>query len=324
MCRFKQRRRGASLNDGRLRRSSRSRPRIFPAGQRTGVYEKTLFPNEASNCQFGGSLPQWRASSLIGHVKKDWVATCRRNGLPKHWRTNDAELLEAARALRLGTEVRRDGSRFKVMPTPGKPNLAATVLANAIAWRDGGTLAVLTPSRRGGFVDEIVSLVRSRPLGRRKNGPFPIHWESSDETDHRELCRRLQLPERCSVSDAIASLEANISLAAVKSAAEWIARQRRVLGVQEITANQVHRQLERSLAARRRYSVARREELVAMTIQRAKNQQFAHVVVIWPYTIPKDNEQKRRLLYSAITRAERSCLVLVQGKKLLEMPPFVP
>jgi hypothetical protein len=49
-------------------------------------------------------------------------------------------------------------------------------------------------------------------------------------------------------------------------------------------------------------------------------------LAVWPYTIPNDDEQKRRLLYSgysAITRAQRSCLVLVQAEELLNAPPFV-
>ena len=131
------------------------------------------------------------------------------------------------------------------------------------------------------------------------------------------------MPDRCSVADALAALEAHIGVPAVKSTKEWVLRQRCVLGVKEITADQIRRQLDRTLAARRRYAGVVRADLVAMTIQQAKNQQFAHVVVIWPYTIPNDNEQKRRLLYNAITRAQRSCLVLVQGQELLDMPPFV-
>ena len=131
------------------------------------------------------------------------------------------------------------------------------------------------------------------------------------------------MPDLCSVPNALATLEAHVDIPAVKSAQEWVARQRRVLGVEEIRADQVRQQLDRTLTARRRYARAERNELVAMTIQQAKNQQFTHVVVIWPYTIPNDNEQKRRLLYNAITRAQRSCLVLVQAQTLLNMPPFV-
>jgi UvrD-like helicase C-terminal domain/AAA domain len=238
-------------------------------------------------------------------------------------RTNDAELLEAARAVRDGRAVKRDGTRFKVIPTPGKPNFAATYLANAIAWRDGGTLAVLTPSRSGGFADQVVELVCSQPLGKQKNGPFPIQWESSDEAEQRYLWQRLRIPDHCSVADALVTLEAHIGVPAVKSTKEWVLRQRRVLGLQKITSDEVRRHLDRTLAARRRHGATWHGGLLAMTIQQAKNQQFDHVVVIWPYRVPNDNEQRRRLLYNAITRAQRSCHILVQAQQLMEMPPFV-
>jgi len=51
--------------------------------KRRGPREKTLFPNESSNYQFGGQFAAVQASSSIGRAKKDWAATCRRNGLPK-------------------------------------------------------------------------------------------------------------------------------------------------------------------------------------------------------------------------------------------------
>ena len=60
-----------------------------------------------------------------------------------------------------------------------------------------------------------------------------------------------------------------------------------------------------------------------MTIKQAKNREFDHVTVVWPYTIPNDDEQKRRLLRNAITRLKRRCLVLVLAKGLAASPPFV-
>ena len=239
-------------------------------------------------------------------------------------RTEDAELLEAARTVRDGRAVNRDGQRFRVAVTPGRPDYAATFLANFIAWRGCGNVAVLTPSRRGGFADGIVDLVRARPLGQRRNGPFPIEWESGDEAERNALWRRLAMPANCSVVDALAYLEPHGHIPAVKSAREWIGRLRRVLGTEEVTADEVRRQIARALAARRRYGGRAVAEFSAMTIQQAKNREFDHVVVIWPYTVPNDDDQKRRLLYNAITRAQRSCLVLVQAQDLVDAPPFVP
>lgn len=240
-------------------------------------------------------------------------------------RTNNAELLAAARAVREGQAVRRDGQRFRVQVTPGRPNFAATWLANAIAWRaGGGNLAVLTPSRRGGFADDIVRLVRAGPLGRRGNGPFPVVWESSDEAERAALWQELAMPAACSVTDALAALEPHTHSPSVKAAKSWIAQQRRVLGIEQITADQVRCQINRAFAARRRHGGPAHGDYVAMTIQQAKNREFDHVVIIWPYTVRNDDEQKRRLFYNAITRAKRSCLVLVQAQELLDAPPFVP
>ena len=82
-------------------------------------------------------------------------------------------------------------------------------------------------------------------------------------------------------------------------------------------------QLERSLLRRRRYAAQAPERFVTMTIQQAKNREFEHVIVLWPFTAPNDDEQRRRLLYNAITRAKRSCTILVQSEELLRAPPFV-
>lgn len=244
------------------------------------------------------------------------LARCRR--------TEDAELLEAARTVRDGRAVNRDGRRFRVAVTPGRPNLAATYLANFIAWRRGGNVAVLTPSRRGGFADGIVDLVRAGPLGQRRNGPFPIEWESNDEAERHALWQKLALPANCSIADALTLLEPHTHVPAVKSAREWIGRRRRILGADEVKADEVRRQINRGLAARRRYGGRVGTEFSAMTIQQAKNREFDHVVVIWPYTIPNDDSQKRRLLYNAITRSQSSCLVLVQAQELVNAPPFIP
>lgn len=249
---------------------------------------------------------------------------CEPVRLDRCHRTEDAELLEAARAMRDGQRVNREGHRFRVALTPGRPNFAATFLANFIAWRGGGNVAVLTPSRRGGFADGIVNLVRAGPLGQQRNGPFPIEWESSDAAEGDALWDTLAMPANCSVADALTHLEPHGHVPAVKSAREWIGRRRRVLGAEEITSDEVRRQIDRAMAARRRYRGRAAAEFSAMTIQQAKNREFDHVAVIWPYTVPNDDEQKRRLLYNAITRAQRSCLVLVQAARLVEAPPFVP
>jgi hypothetical protein len=240
-------------------------------------------------------------------------------------RTNEDELITAARAVRNGEAVNRDGRRFKVMATPGQANaLAATYLANAIAWRRGGNVAVLTPSRQGGFAEGAVSRVCQGPVGRHQNGPFNIEWEAGEEHNATALWDRLGLGDRGSVEDVLARLGANRNEPEIRTIRDWLLRQRGACGLEDIRGDELRRQLDRAVSMRQRFGQRRRAQFSAMTIQQAKNREFDHVIVLWPFRIPDDDEQRRRLLYNAITRAVRSCTVLVQGPALLDAPPFVP
>jgi hypothetical protein len=125
--------------------------------------------------------------------------------------------------------------RFNVVLTPGRPNFAATYVANFIAWSGGGRVAVVTPSRRGGFADNIVELVCARSLGKQQNGPYQIVWESGDEGERRDLRQILAAQDRCSIPDALVALKVHEGIPAVKAITEWIAKRKRVLGIDEIT-----------------------------------------------------------------------------------------
>jgi DNA helicase IV len=59
-----------------------------------------------------------------------------------------------------------------------------------------------------------------------------------------------------------------------------------------------------------------------MTVHQAKNREFDGVIVLWPYTVAGDEEQHRRLLYNAITRAQRWFTVIAQNATILARPPF--
>jgi UvrD-like helicase C-terminal domain len=266
---------------------------------------------------------QCLSPALLPIAIEQWVRNhCQPVPLEGCHRTDDAELIDAARAVREGRAVNLNDRKFKVSVTPGRPALAATYIANAIAWRNGGNVAVLTPSRQGGFADNAIACVCAGSVGRHQNGPYNIVWESSDEQDGASLWQGLALGDRCTVEDALAAIAPHRNEPAIRTLREWIIRQRRTCGVQELIADDLLRQLGRALSLRRRYGQREQGQFTAMTIQQAKNREFDHVIVLWPYTIPNDDEQRRRLLYNAITRAKRSCLVLVQGQNMLQWPPF--
>lgn len=244
--------------------------------------------------------------------------------LDKCYRTQNDELLQAARAVRDGESV-VSGGRFRVKVTPARGSYAfpATYLANFIAWRKGGNVAVLTPSRKGGFAEGIVDLVESKALGKKRSGPFSIKWQQSGEPQRDSLWKDLNMPAECSISEALDHLDAHMDIPVVKDVRKWIVRRRSVSGVSRIDSVEVRNRFDYLMEMRKHYRVRSEPKFSAMTIQQAKNREFDHVVVIWPYTVWGDTEQKRRLLYNAITRAKRSCLVLVQSADLRSSPPFV-
>ena len=292
---------------------STERSAMIAAMARSGT---VLLAWDEFQCLNPALLPLPIETWLRDHCEPTVLGGCRR--------TDDAELIEAARAIRDGRAVNGNGRQFRAIATPGHENYAATFIANAIAWRNGGNVAVLTPSRQGGFADRAVARVCAGPVGQRQNGPYSIEWEGSDEQDGAALWERLALGGRCTVDEAVETMAPYRHVPTVRTVRDWALRQRSTRGVEEFEAAELRRQIKRTLSMRRRYGYRRQAEFAAMTIQQAKNREFDHVIILWPYTVPNDDEQKRRLLYNAVTRAKRSCLVLTQAQNLLEAPPFVP
>lgn len=86
----------------------------------------------------------------------------------------------------------------------------------------------------------------------------------------------------------------------------------RLRGIPDISHDIVARHIDSVVHERHAYC-GHTPKRVVTTIHGAKNREFDNVIVIWPYRVTSDTEQKRRLLYNAITRSKRNCIVLVRG-----------
>ncbi len=147
-------------------------------------------------------------------------------------------------------------------------------------------------------------------------------WESTDDDEVEATMRTLALPEAVS-TDGLFTHIGNLNGAFPGGPiTEWADRQRRVSGQTHFGRSEVQRQINRLFSMRRHFSHSNRGRFPAMTVHQAKNREFEGVIVIWPHTVGGDAQHKRRLLYNAVTRAKKWCLVLVQGKKAMESPPF--
>lgn len=267
---------------------------------------------------------QCLATSLRPNPTIAWIETrCQPVDLPNQRRTSQAGLIAAARAIREGQTVVA-AQHLVIRAAPGRPpyHQAATVVVNAIAWNGGPEIAVITPSRSGGFATGVIARVGEGPVGQQQNGPYHIRWELSDEEVVNENVHNLHLPEDGSLDATIDALGAPGCHPAILMCRDWVVRRRKLTGAVMVPPELVRDQLRICFARHRRFSRGQASRLTAMTVHQAKNREFDGVVVLWPYTVFGDAEQKRRLLYNAVTRAKRWCTIVVQNNNVLQQPPF--
>jgi hypothetical protein len=261
--------------------------------------------------------PALRPSPCVTWLRR----ACTPATLTQVHRTSVSGLLTAAATIRAGGAP-ANGQGFKILAAKG-PAMAAVYLTNAIAWRGGGAVAVITPAIKGGFAQGVVQKVGEKPLGVQQNGPYTVHWERSENEEADVLLAGFRLGGAANLADTIAALRSLPATAVVREVVGWARRQTHAAGVMSFSEVEIAAVVRRYVALRRQYAGSIQAKFVAMTVQQAKNREFEGVVVLWPYQVGGDAEHKRRLLYNAITRASRWCTVIVQSGQMLAAPPFV-
>ncbi len=236
-------------------------------------------------------------------------------------RTDRPGLLAAATAIR-GGNAPVNGQGFRILQPGVSVPLAATLLANAIAWRQGGDVAVITPSLQGNFARNVVARVCNGPCGQQGNGPYEIQWEGTDRDETEAILGALNLAANAPGAQSLASLRAVPSCGPVRSTISWVECQMHAAGRLDFSRADIEAEIARNVQRRRQHGGSSRRLFTALTVQQAKNREFEGVVVIWPYQVGGDIEHKRRLLYNAVTRARRWCNVIVQSPNILNAAPF--
>src|SRR5262249_34920260 len=103
--------------------------------------------------------PALRPSPCVTWLREN----CTPLALTQVHRTSVRGLLAAAAAIRAG-EAPANGPGFRILAAKGA-SLAAVYLTNAITWRNGGRVAVITPALKGGFAQAVAQKVGEKPLG---------------------------------------------------------------------------------------------------------------------------------------------------------------
>lgn len=249
-----------------------------------------------------------------------WIEqVCSVIELTQPQRTNNAELLGAAAAIRRGLPP-ESGKAFKVTLTPNPP-LAGTWLNGNLHWYGGGKrVAVITPTL-GAFAQRTLSWAAEN---RTKNGfgPYSILWEESDEKAVARFLSKIALQDDNDIPTLITLLMAAGDPRATRDLSDWMDTQRRTQAKIAFSRDEITHAIEQGFAQRRRSRKGDAGGWRGMTVHGAKNREFDNVILLWPAAIGGSDDQKRRLLYNAVTRAKERCLVLVQAQACLRQAPF--
>lgn len=249
-----------------------------------------------------------------------WLAqVCHAEELTQPQRTNIAELLDAAAAIRRG-EPPKSGKAFMIALT-SKPPLAGAWLNGNLCWYGGGkSVAVITPTL-GTFAQATVTWAAQNKTT-KGSGPYSILWEESEAKAVTSFVDKIALRDMNDIPSVVALLTAAGDPRATQDLTDWMDTQRRTRAKTTFSKDEIGTAIERGFAQRRRVRRGDGSGWRGMTVHGAKNREFDNVIVLWPAAIGGSDDQKRRLLYNAVTRAKERCLVLVQAKANLSQAPF--
>lgn len=253
-----------------------------------------------------------------------WLPTvCQPEELIKPQRCKVPALLDASTALRSGNvPVAGPGLKIAECASAGQ---AAALLASTIHYANqkagNGSVAIITPARKGGYAEELVEQVSNKACGSKKLGPFKLRWEVG-ESPFLQTVEQLAFDGERPCEDVLLALHAIEVGTARDALIRWVVRQRDVAGRGHLRFSTLVGQTRRIVAVTRARANRTDSGRRALTVHQAKNREFDIVIVIWPYTVSQDDEGKRRLLYNAITRAKQQCTVIVQGIGSASKVPF--
>ena len=236
-------------------------------------------------------------------------------------RTHNAGLLAAALALRSGGAVPSSkNSGFEIVPAAVAAQGGAVACWRIRSWADHGQIALISGTAHGtsSFADDVVDWVCTKASKAKTGataGPYPVEWESDDAEVQRTVLGVLQLPAGAAACVGCADLAAHAHSNGLLQLREWARHQMFVRGLATVAVADVVSEVGQIVRRERAFGPNRSWRRRVMTIHQAKNREFESVIVLWPLKLGGQPEQKRRLLYNAVTRARGRAVVIVQDPK---------
>jgi len=257
-------------------------------------------------------------SSVTGCPAVEWARTQEANGagtieeLTTCHRTSVMGILDAARCLRDNTPP--TGRTIPVVCCPSHGPAAWKIIERLVCCASSdrwtGTSALICPSHDpvlGKILESCANQLRKRNLA-------PIRWqvECSAEEERGRTATSLGLAVATPDSDGSWQTPSGLLDGVATNVLNRVQRFARLRGIDAIPHRLVARHVDMAVHEQRAYWSPSSSRTVT-TVHGAKNREFDNVFVLWPYRVPSDVAQRRRLLYNAVTRSRRNCMVLVQG-----------
>lgn len=255
-------------------------------------------------------------------------------------RTSDQGLIQVAHSLRNSEGIiplldsngngRRSLGSFSLVTVPTW-QLMAWHIGQSLFSVQWGTHAILTLSAGDTNANNAINKVKTEAqnLNRARGttfGPFSdIYQERKVEMEAQEC-----LASMGTLEDTITIDQALIHSSAIEdhhvrdALQRWCRKRKRVLGHDICERDDFNAAIHEAFHNKKLYVRGADKRRQSMRIHQAKNREFDNVVVLWTYSLAGDasDEYKRRLLYNAITRAKRSCTVIVMGANRINSAPF--
>lgn len=234
-------------------------------------------------------------------------------------RTTNNRILLSATCLR--TNVLTAGPKINIFPCPGgkrgsfplaEYQLKANIHYN-IAY---GNIAIISPTQNSEFVRQLLKSL-SKPYTYKKApfktiGPYNHLVGTYDYLDIDALIE--DLPKIPITKSALKELKRKNEFV-LNRCVDKLLKRISIRNLQEISYDEFYYVLKQMAHTYENfYRRENRAKIIFTTIHGAKNREFDNVIVLWPYNVPNDLLQKRKLLYNAITRAKRNVIVIVQHK----------
>ncbi|MHA1381895.1 MAG: ATP-binding domain-containing protein [Candidatus Helarchaeota archaeon] len=207
------------------------------------------------------------------------------------------------------------GPYVHVYTYKGHGQAAKTIMTYVRKYHWNKNVALLTYKVRDLFVKGILdSLHKERNIDDEMQ-PLPFTIINNEEVESELIIEEVEKVLSDSVS-VFSSPPSDINNIIWKAWQKCQIRNRR-LGKKEITSKNLIEFVLQELHYKRSYGFAYPQRSV-LSIHSAKNQEWENVFIAWnnrQFPEKADEEYRRRILYNAITRAKRNCLVLVYDPK---------